>query len=309
MLKNLSKFPRKPQTSSHRFVSSLSEIFNNKPQKAEIDKSILEKDAEKKEKWQPEDPEEGLNKRKLTLRELKIEQDKTRLKWRKPFDEDDKIWRSKFNAFNSNENDMSLMMLLQQPWDVSPKNLKRMYAEYKLNKEAYEQGYIEERMKMLGPDLAIAHWATYRNGKVKFKGDTRWMTKEDNEKLPRKFDPNYIVEAVNFDNNPLHYEGVENFKDLLNCKSISLRNCRHFNDWCLDRLSGNLLPCLEELDIAGSDVTIRGCGVFYRFSALKRLIIDKEVKNSIEWQLVFAMLEEMKPDLEVLDSKDHQQQQ
>lgn len=130
----------------------------------EADKSILQKEKEKKESWTPPDDEPV---RKLTPREIRIQDDKMRLQWRKPLDANDKIWRSKFAAFNSNENDMSLMMLLQQPWDVSPKNLKRIYAEYKVNKEAHEQGFIEERFHILGPDLAVAHFITYRKGKIR----------------------------------------------------------------------------------------------------------------------------------------------
>lgn len=265
-------------------------------------KSILEKDYDQKEKWVVED--ENSVERKLTPREKKIEEDKKRLRWRKTFDEDQQIWRSKFNAFNSGENDMTMMMLLQQPWDFRPRNLRRIYSEYQVKKEAYEQSFIEARMKVLGPDLAIAHFITYRNGKVRFQGTPTWSTNSDLEKLPRTYDPAYLVEAINFDSHPLHYEGVENFRHLVHCKSISLRNCRFFDDWCLDRLSGCQLPVLEELDIAESDVTHRGFGVIYRFSSLRRLIIDKQKKDSIEWQLTFAMLEDMNPKLEVLDSKD-----
>lgn len=115
------------------------------------------------------------------------------------------------------------------------------------------------------------------------------------------------MEAINFDDNKLHYEGVANIQDLLHCKSISLRNCKFFDNWCIDRLSGNILPVLEELDISGTEVNIGGLGVIYRFPVLKRLIIDKENKNSVDWKLTFAMLEEMKNDLEVLDAKEHSQ--
>lgn len=265
-------------------------------------KSVMQRDFEQKEKWTIDALEEAP--KKLSARETRIEEDKQRLMWRRPLDEEDKLWKSKFSVFNSNENDMTMMMMLQQPWDFTPANLKRLYAEYKLKKEAYEQGFIAERVRMLGPDLAIAHFMTYRGGKVRFRGFEQWTTATDRLSLPKLFDPNYVVEAVNFDNQPLHYEGVENFRDLANCKSISLRNCRHFDDWCLDRLSGNTLPSLEELDISGTDVTTRGFGVIYRMSALRRLIIDKQVHNSIEWQLIYAMLEEMSLNLKVLDSNE-----
>lgn len=118
----------------------------------------------------------------------------------------------------------------------------------------------------------------------------------------------YVVEAINYDNQPLHYEGVENITNLKECKSISLRNVRHFNDWCLDRLAGNYLPGLEELDISGTDVTRFGLESLYKLPSLKRLIVDKSKMNTIECQLVFSMLEEMKLDLNVLDSSDVKQE-
>lgn len=138
-------------------------------------------------------------------------------------------------------------------------------------------------------------------------GHDEWLTKAELASLPTKYNAKYLVECINFDDQPLHYEGVENIDDLQECKSISLRNTRHFNDWCLDRLCGNYLPKLEELDITGTDTTERGLEAIYRLPALKRLILDKSSRDTVEYKLIFAMLEEMNLDLHVLDSSEAKQ--
>lgn len=134
-----------------------------------------------------------------------------------------------------------------------------------------------------------------------------WYTNKEFQSVPRKFDDSYRVEAVNFDNLPLYYEGVENLTNLEECKSISLRNTKYFDDWSLDRLSGNHLPKLEELDLSGTDVTYDGFGCMYRFDNLKRFIIDKSNRQEIEYLLSFELLEDLEKGTKVLDSSEASQ--
>lgn len=133
----------------------------------------------------------------------------------------------------------------------------------------------------------------------RFKGQTEWITRETLDNIPNTFDPTYIVEEIIYNDVPLYYEGVENIRDLPYCTSITLKNSPDFDDWCLDRLTGNNLPALETLDLRGSTkLTYKSMTCVYRLTGLKKLLVT--TNDLIEWKLSIAMLEEMNPNLTVI---------
>lgn len=130
-----------------------------------VKRSIVQREyQDSKEQWVREEPEE--NEIKLTEREQKIEEDRKRLKWQQT-PEEAQVWRTKFSTFLNNENDSAWLQWVQQPWDLRPSNLMRMWRDWKVRKEAYFQSYIKERVQILGPDLATIHFILYRDGYIK----------------------------------------------------------------------------------------------------------------------------------------------
>ena len=80
--------------------------------------------------------------------------------------------------------------------------------------------YLPQRAKMLGSDLAAAHFVAFRGGKVKFQGQDEWHAMEKNSDelptLPRFYDPNWKTEALDCAGMKLVYEGLPNMSILLN---------------------------------------------------------------------------------------------
>lgn len=257
---------------------------------------------EEKERWNNlEDQEEAEERAKpRTSRQKKIEEDKKRLEWVKPIFDDNKAFRSKLAVFGSDKVDSSYLQMIVQPWDFTPSNIKKAINNRVLKREAFLQSFIPERLEKLGPDLATAHFVCFRKGKVRFKGHEEWTTYDTLNTIPNLYHPDYIIEDIAYDGIPLYYPGVENIRDLPSCKSISIKNSPYFDDWCLDRLSGNNLPSLETLDLRGAtQLTHRSMGCIYRLTGLKKLLVT--TNDTIEWKLSIAMLEEMNTNLNVIN--------
>lgn len=150
-------------------IRTASRGMASKPQQSSA-KSVLQKDFEMKENIVPPDEDEEREKEltRKSPRQIKIEEDRESLKWYKEFEEEDnKRWKSKFSLFMKTQNSMDTLIWMQQPWNFSPKHLKAKWENFKHEKEAYLQRYMEDRVKALGPDLAVAHFILYRHGKIK----------------------------------------------------------------------------------------------------------------------------------------------
>lgn len=182
--------------------------------------------------------------------------------------------------------------------DFSIGNIKNWYAHQKLVFTKQQQVFIPERHETLGADLATAHFIVFRGGKVRFRGNSQWI--EYDEKvllnLPGKFDPTYVLEAVDVNGFDLHYEGLSNFCSLTRLKWLSLKNCKNIDDWGLDKISAEF-PKLEYLDISGCEkITERGLESLYRMPLLKTLIVTNYYK-SVAFELTCMMLEDCTPGL------------
>lgn len=133
-------------------------------------KSIVQKQHEIKEGWNsPEEQEEKEEAAKpLTPRERKMAEDRKRLQWVKPIWDDKKEYRTKFAAFGSEKVDSTYLQFVAKPWNLSPWSIKRAINKWVLKREKFLQSYIPQRMEMLGPDLATAHFVCFRTGKVRY---------------------------------------------------------------------------------------------------------------------------------------------
>lgn len=162
----------------------------------------------------------------------------------------------------------------------------------------YDQRFRPERHKVLGADLAAAHFIVFRGGRVRFKGKTFW-TKEDEKgscDLPTVYDHRYILEAVDASNVDLYYEGLSNLCGLNKLKWLSLKNCKNIDDWGLDKISAEF-PELEYLDISDCEkITERGLESLYRMVNLKTLIVTNHYKT-VAFELTCFMLEDCMPNL------------
>lgn len=232
-----------------------------------------------------------------------IEEDKARLKWRTPINENPNEWSSKFKLFApEDDRNSTLITLFQQPFDISPSGLKKWKKNRDENIERQMQQFIPQRHEMLGNDLAAAHFIIHRGGSVKFCNHKIWNKKDENGEyiLPGHFDAKYKIEAIKCDDMLLYYEGLENIRRLNYLKFLSFHNVPTFDDWCLDRVSGSQFDVLEVLDLSKTNITEKGLHALYRIDTLKLLIIDNVKKNK-GMELVCSMLEELFPNLKIVE--------
>lgn len=99
----------------------------------------------------------------------------------------------------------------------------------------------------------------------------------------------------------IYYEGFENIRRLHKLKKFSLQNVKTLDDWCMDRLCGNELTALRELDITGTNVTANGLVALTKMPSLKLLIVDNP-KRSVEFELTLLGLQDSMPEMVVRDS-------
>lgn len=184
-------------------------------------------------------------------------------------------------------------------YDWSIKSIYSWFMRKQVEFNKYNQRYIPDRVQALGSDLAAAHFVVYRDGAIRFRGQDkfiRWTNKKEEYyvDLPKTYEPNYFVEAIDVSDVILHYQGLENFKNLFKLKWLRLRNNPVLDNWCLDYI-GHAIPNLEYLDISYCpQVTSSGIAGLHKLKQLKELVVSN---NDIEFQMACFALEDINPGL------------
>ncbi|XP_041982682.1 distal membrane-arm assembly complex protein 2 [Aricia agestis] len=220
--------------------------------------------------------------------------------WKKPWIEREGEWKSKLSLFVERSPPMEIMNTLQKAPYVTTDDVKDWWKSMQVMQEIKNQEFLPERVAALGYNLAAVHFFTYRGCAVRLKDSNHWIIGDFNTlKLPDQYTEGYNVEAVdcsNFNNKGLRYEGVKNLTGLTCLKWLSLRNNKHIDVWCLDRIAGQNGRSLEFLNITGCDLCVGGVHAIARMTNLKMLVIDDPGDN-MDLQVALAMLEEENPEL------------
>ncbi|XP_061726228.1 distal membrane-arm assembly complex protein 2 [Cydia pomonella] len=220
--------------------------------------------------------------------------------WRKPWIQRDGEWTSKFSVFVEKNPNPNILNALSKVPNLTMQDVKEWWASMKVLQEIKNQEFLPKRVAVLGSNLAALHFFTYRACAVRLKGKKEWITGDaTNLNLPTQYEEGYFVEAVdctNFLHNGIRYEGIQNFSGLNFLKWVSLRNNKHVDVWCLDRLAGQNGKSLEHLDIRGCNLCVGGVSALARMSALKTLYITDPGDN-LELQAALSVLEEENPKL------------
>ncbi|XP_055878259.1 uncharacterized protein LOC106075973 isoform X1 [Biomphalaria glabrata] len=169
------------------------------------------------------------------------------------------------------------------------------------------QKYREDRVKVLGHDLAAAHFIVHRGGAVKFVGRETWLVKnkEGQVPLPNTCIDNMHLEAVDLSNTKFTHVSAENLAPLSHLRYIRMHNCPYLDDWFLAKLHP-LKDTLEFLDINNCpEITDNGLSCLHHFSNLQCLRVSnlERVKNI---GLICLLLEDKIPNLLVLGLTDDQ---
>lgn len=99
--------------------------------------------------------------------EAELEKEKEKLEWRKPFYEHEGFWKSKFSLFTSEKSNADIISALQQPINLSPNTIKKYFEKRRIDKTKAMQQFMPERHRILGNDLAAAHFVVHRGGAVR----------------------------------------------------------------------------------------------------------------------------------------------
>lgn len=132
------------------------------------------------------------------------------------------------------------------------------------------------------------------------KDSNNWIAGDITQlNLPDKYEDGYFVEAIdctNFHHGGIRYEGVQNLSGLNFLKWLSLKNNKHVDVWCLDRIAGQNGQSLEYLDLTGCELSVGCICALARMSSLKMLVIT-DPGDDITLQAALSMLEQENPSL------------
>ncbi|XP_012280170.1 distal membrane-arm assembly complex protein 2 [Orussus abietinus] len=214
--------------------------------------------------------------------------------WRKPIEQE----KSFLQMFNRDKEPNQFLQFLRSSRDPLPLEVIR-WCEKKVKESIkVDQRFRPERHGSLGSDLAAAYFIVYRGGRVKFDEHSEWtkLDKDDECNMPNKFNPNYILKAIDLSGMNIIYEGLDNLRNLTKVTWASFRNCPNFDDWCLDKITGNF-PQLEYLDISSCPkITERGLESIYKITDLKTLIVTNYY-GSQAFDITCLMLQDCIPTL------------
>ncbi|XP_044269722.1 distal membrane-arm assembly complex protein 2 [Tribolium madens] len=261
----------------------------------------------------PEEPDETLSKpveppkqadNKPAVTEQKYDSKlvtKEDMKWRTPWHQREASFYSTLRTFYSEHNQNDLLKLLQTPINLTPSAIKKWWTEKKEFKEMMLQSYIPERNQTLGNELAAAHFIVHRGGAVKFYNEDWWIkaNKYNEYKLPRFYQEDKVLQAIDCTDMNLFYEGLVNLKDLKQVEWLRFSGVEKFDDWYLDRISNMFRHSLVYLDIRDCpNYTERGLGALHRMEKLKILCIDDMLMTE-SFEMTCLLLQEVNPDLDI----------
>ena len=126
--------------------------------------------------------------------------------------------KSLLSVFHTDYNLALNMSTLLNSIDLSAEGIKKMFAERQERILAVNQQYLPLRAETLGSDLAAAHFVVHRGGKVRFRGQEKWieLDKETEESsLPKFFDESFAAEALDCSQMTLTHQGLLNMSKLI----------------------------------------------------------------------------------------------
>ncbi|XP_031633834.1 distal membrane-arm assembly complex protein 2 [Contarinia nasturtii] len=234
--------------------------------------------------------------------ERRIESSMEKLQWRKPVTRQ-RTFLTEGLRLLAPERTRHFLEIMQRPLDKT--NILRSIELKRHEMMAKDQRFLTDRHRMLGNDLAAAHFLVARGGQVRFTRSKEWIKSNEHDEydLPRLYDPEYLIDAIKCDGMDLMYEGLENVRRLHHLKYFSLRDVKLFDDWCMDRLCGNQFDNIEILDVSGTSITANALFAVPKLRTLKAIVMDT-ANRSTSFQLACAELECVMPKLKILDSAD-----
>jgi len=251
--------------------------------KEDLDKMI--------ESWQrqlphDEDPE-------LYDPELKSVQEKKRKTMLEPVDH---LGRKLF----SNE----FIIKLQKKYDYSLDGIRRMLERRSVMRHRNDQAFNSMRHGILGPDLAAAHFICHRLGRVKFCGHAEWFTFADMDKLPCRYEENWLVEKIDATAVKTMWEGLDNMVNLFHLEELNLSSTPYIDVWATNKLCR-----MYRFSTKLAKVNVSNCVNFcensltnmHRIPSLKEIMITGTRAADYKFlNLIVLQLQQIRTDIKVI---------
>lgn len=204
-------------------------------------------------------------------------------------------------AFYDDTNQVDTLRFLQTPINLSPSAIKKWWNNRQEHRAMMLQSYLPDRNRILGNELAAAHFLVFRGGAIKFHNSDEWIKSDKNNdyNLARFYEPDKILQAIDCSGMDLFYEGLLNLKGLQKLEWASFNEVERLDDWFLDRLSNIFRHSLVYLDIRNCpNYTERGLATLHRMDKLRILCID-DMLLTTSFEMTCLMLQEHNPELQI----------
>jgi hypothetical protein len=195
-----------------------------------------------------------------------------------------------------------IMALLHKRYDFSLRGFRTYFRKRYHDIQIHEQRFIPRRHAILGPDLASAHFVTFRQGKVRFAGSDVWYTED--RKVPATFDANFKLEIIDATGCDLLYEGLDNFLNLHHLDEFNLTGNKQLDDWACDKIARQFRfsTKLRTINLTGcSHVTDRGVTALLKIPSLTRLVVTDTAAAQYQFfDLFVTLFNDIRPNCEVV---------
>ncbi|KAL3275569.1 hypothetical protein HHI36_020325 [Cryptolaemus montrouzieri] len=221
--------------------------------------------------------------------------------WRKSWTEETTHYFKTLRIFYTERNNVEVARWLQAPISFSPSSILNWLKNKEKQKDIIMQSYIPERNRILGNELAAAHFVVYRGGAVKFHSQDNWIKADENGEysLPENYVRNDYLEAIDCSNMTLYYEGLQNLRNLQRVNWLSINGCENIDDWGLDHIVGSFYKTLFYLDLRNCpSITEKGLTALWKMENLKILYLD-DILRTNEYEMTILMLQDHLPHLEI----------
>jgi len=190
--------------------------------------------------------------------------------------------------------------MLFHPEEFEEDSRKRRYGSLVAGQE-----FVQQRLLMLGPDLAAAHFLCHRNCRVRFRGHKEWTEVKGRGELdiPATFVDGWFIEAIDCSASRLVFEGLQNIRNLHYLKYLDISYCDLIDEWCMDRITGEYADTLEYLNLSGCRrLNWNGLEILWRFKNLKTLVL-KDMDHVEDLNLLCLLLLDIFPNLKIIGAE------
>lgn len=192
-----------------------------------------------------------------------------------------------------------ILKMLQTPLDLRKEKISSWWQKKTHLRELEVQQFDGLRHASLGSDISIGHALLPLGVGLLYKGKP-WMKAEGwtIPQVPDTREDAWILEAVDFSETPICFEGLLNFKNMSSVHTIKAHKCPHFDDWCIDILCSEVLT-LEHLDLSGcKNISPKGLIPLTRLPNLQRLdLTDCPAFQTNDGLLMCILLQDFNPNL------------